>query len=832
MARRESIVQQRLAELSQSIERNRSAAFATERANVLASERALINLEIQNLSNNIATLESDVKTKKDALEKASGKRYNLPDEAKTQGFEEYTTTSFQPSLEGLVNKINSMKENESRLKEESRQINTLLMGPIAQMQAWQKGMGVDPSLYGDVDIIDPQDISLEAFKETYGDQYSQFDESLQPFIEGAQEKIFLEQGLNRLEAQRQSAELNKNLIVSKNELIRARADQAGINRELLMEDLRETNQNAGLLIDINLPANFLSDFGLLENNFAAQYGAYLKDPDNKELKEASDQAEQEVERARYNLGNVLTGKTGSYEAEKERLLKLENDNPELYLIEKRLFDDVVNIGESFKDNIDSGTLGYGKGQGDTTSIPYIKNLIFLWDEYLSDPEANVNWKGLEQLTGIRQEDWEETIGLLKHTNTTYNVTARKIAALGMDPNAEQSEIQEGTPEDLNVNPLDPFDDDFGFPSYDPVGTPQEFSPEVQAILDEMTGEPDPNVGLFRRDGSTANLFENIINLNDIDTTAFLDTDVTDSIENINTEAEYMELTAPKQYREWQDLLLQAEDIREQKDSLQTELTRMQSMGSKAYMAEYESDFRSRMAIKNKDPLISGFPYEMADGGVELFKSFQDQSFEMTEGIEGFENQLGELGFTDEGGDLLDMISSGVSRFMGTDSLSKLNAEIVLREKMNKTLGDFSRSYADNSVEHISNLEAQLGVSRDTPLFKINTQELAEAVAQAEGYYNTEEQNLSQGNSPLNPSQRNNNPGNLKFAGQANAIGADENGFAIFETEEDGWAALVKQLKLNQLRSKNYWADNDPERRKLKALSNPDLIAQFNELFPN
>lgn len=44
-------------------------------------------------------------------------------------------------------------------------------------------------------------------------------------------------------------------------------------------------------------------------------------------------------------------------------------------------------------------------------------------------------------------------------------------------------------------------------------------------------------------------------------------------------------------------------------------------------------------------------------------------------------------------------------------------------------------------------------------------------------------------------QRNNNPGNLKYAGQVGAIGQDSNGFAIFATQSDGQAALVNQLNL-------------------------------------
>jgi hypothetical protein len=51
----------------------------------------------------------------------------------------------------------------------------------------------------------------------------------------------------------------------------------------------------------------------------------------------------------------------------------------------------------------------------------------------------------------------------------------------------------------------------------------------------------------------------------------------------------------------------------------------------------------------------------------------------------------------------------------------------------------------------------------------------------------------EGGNPGDRNVRNNNPGNLKFAGQAGAVGADPQGFAIFSSIEDGWAALYRQL---------------------------------------
>jgi hypothetical protein len=51
----------------------------------------------------------------------------------------------------------------------------------------------------------------------------------------------------------------------------------------------------------------------------------------------------------------------------------------------------------------------------------------------------------------------------------------------------------------------------------------------------------------------------------------------------------------------------------------------------------------------------------------------------------------------------------------------------------------------------------------------------------------------------NRAQRNNNPGNLRYAGQKEAIGKDDRGFAVFPTPWAGWRALLAQIKLDQRR---------------------------------
>lgn len=63
-------------------------------------------------------------------------------------------------------------------------------------------------------------------------------------------------------------------------------------------------------------------------------------------------------------------------------------------------------------------------------------------------------------------------------------------------------------------------------------------------------------------------------------------------------------------------------------------------------------------------------------------------------------------------------------------------------------------------------------------------DLAQAIARFEGFR------------PGTRAYRNNNPGNLRYVGQAGATGADGQGFAIFQDQADGWRALERQIELD------------------------------------
>jgi hypothetical protein len=74
--------------------------------------------------------------------------------------------------------------------------------------------------------------------------------------------------------------------------------------------------------------------------------------------------------------------------------------------------------------------------------------------------------------------------------------------------------------------------------------------------------------------------------------------------------------------------------------------------------------------------------------------------------------------------------------------------------------------------------------------------MAIAIKQFEGWYEGSR------------SYRNNNPGNLKFANQPGAIGADESGHAIFSSYQAGWSALLRQLRAAFLGTSRVYSPGD------------------------
>lgn len=127
------------------------------------------------------------------------------------------------------------------------------------------------------------------------------------------------------------------------------------------------------------------------------------------------------------------------------------------------------------------------------------------------------------------------------------------------------------------------------------------------------------------------------------------------------------------------------------------------------------------------------------------------------------------------------------------------------EEKAKAIGDLitkvRASYKSDTSRELKNTEPQkkrsildiiLGIKEasaaELPKATDSKQKLANAIATLEGYKKT---------GTLADRQR--NPGNLRFAGQKNAVKGDK-GFAKFKTHQDGFNALVAQIKLDSNRN--------------------------------
>ena len=113
--------------------------------------------------------------------------------------------------------------------------------------------------------------------------------------------------------------------------------------------------------------------------------------------------------------------------------------------------------------------------------------------------------------------------------------------------------------------------------------------------------------------------------------------------------------------------------------------------------------------------------------------------------------------------------------------------------------------------------------------KLTIADFAEGIKQYEGF------------SPGSRSQRNNNPGNLKFVNQAGTTGEDTGGFAIFSTYDLGWQALLRQLRLavtdksliykSKMTLIEFFAEYAPRRDNNNPVAYASFIAQRFRITP-
>ena len=85
---------------------------------------------------------------------------------------------------------------------------------------------------------------------------------------------------------------------------------------------------------------------------------------------------------------------------------------------------------------------------------------------------------------------------------------------------------------------------------------------------------------------------------------------------------------------------------------------------------------------------------------------------------------------------------------------------------------------------INKVKSLLAIVNSITNKRISVKQLAEAMAEWEGFYTVGTRAF-----------RNNNPLNVKYVGQALAIGKDDKNFCIFKTPDDGWTTGIALLRI-------------------------------------
>ena len=123
----------------------------------------------------------------------------------------------------------------------------------------------------------------------------------------------------------------------------------------------------------------------------------------------------------------------------------------------------------------------------------------------------------------------------------------------------------------------------------------------------------------------------------------------------------------------------------------------------------------------------------------------------------------------------------------TDTFS-LYTRIIAR--LQKIVARLRKEIADIEQQNTPPLLPPQPPPPEPPQPTITVLQFCKAIEWYEGYF-------PPGENPEHPNGtlawRNRNPGNLRYAGQARAIGQDKNGFAVFKTYQDGFGTLVEMV---------------------------------------
>tara|TARA_Y100000310_G_scaffold345062_1_gene461516 strand:+ start:2335 stop:4671 length:2337 start_codon:yes stop_codon:yes gene_type:complete len=772
---RQSIVNQQISGIRESLSQILTAGTAQTEANRLVMSRSLI-------SNELSTSQEELKLLLEAFEKqqidfqtATGRTFTPAD--RTEGFDKYVSDIQDPAYQQYENKINETRQAIANLEANINDIDELLLGPVAAARGFFKG-AVDPSFSGDPNIIDAEDWSVENFKAMYPEEAEMFDKP--GYLQGALSGIEVRSGLDKIGAEAAYTQTARNAIAYANEKAISDAGQILINPEALRKQAEAINRNILSSLDPAVPlSSGLNDITNATAAFQLARDVLLKAPNQQTNKNALEEARKDLEAEKYAVGNAIMG-LGPTVSEYRTAIDYNYDNRKglsKFGISEEGFNDIVDAGEELYNAVVQASIPASQNG---THVPYVRQLSQIYD-FISGRE-DVDWELIDRYTGFDQAEFEETLPGLVQSLYAVDVIRKRISA-ELTRNVDLSEFLKGTegvddPDEIDITDL--IKQIYGSLPADTTGIDSTVVDSTTIDTGLLPGNlPESSVDPVTSQtfmGGFANnfreMFDSINPLDiglDITGQSFYQPDF-DSLNYDSSDTYYMS-SAQNEY-----LALRA--LVERKDTLET------------IVADWRSTHpgRGRGSLSEREEY-----YIYADAVAEL------------QGTEGR-----------KAGGLERLFSSNMDLQI-RNAKKELFFKLRSRERETKTLRTHAIKWDGLNPDLINTWTQILDVPADTPLYTLDIDELAEAIAQSEGW--NEEGSLA---------QKRSNPGNLLYMGQKGAIRGDD-GFAIFDSVEVGWQALLNQLALDMRRSENYWADEDNVKRE-RMNADSGLTEVLNNLF--
>ena len=423
---RQSKLQENLGDIFSDLAKIAMSRTANRQSQQLQLETNLIELEMRNLSRRIETAQTEYKDKQEEFQETTGIAFNLNNEFKTPGFEKFTSSISEPILDGYINVINRDRQELATREAQIESITKLQQGPLSDITDFYEGTMTPTDYSGRPDIIDAEDMSDAALDAFLGDKYQDMPAE---YLAGIKSGIKARTALAQIKAQKESVVLAGDIITANNALTVAEAQSETVDWDVLEGLNARQRKSTALLVDVNLPATYLEGFNAAKTYYNNASASLMESPSDSDAKALEIEAKTIWDKARYDLGNILTGsRLSSYE---EYITSLDTfraeDNQELVEIWEQELAETISIGQGFAKAVSDGV----GAAGTSTSIPYAQQLEYLYTNFLSDAGDAADWDTIERITGLAKEDWENDIPRIIETNDATRAVVRKMADLAI-----------------------------------------------------------------------------------------------------------------------------------------------------------------------------------------------------------------------------------------------------------------------------------------------------------------------------------------------------------------------------------------------------------------